>query len=66
MSDPADHKYNTEDYIVMSTWASETIKKLELDLQSRLDYSKTQMADFAKLNNENNELKARITELENQ
>ena len=40
------------------------IKELEAELQSRLDYSKKQMADFAKLNNENNALKAKIKELE--
>ena len=64
MTDPADHTYNTEDYIVMSTWANDKIKKLEAEIQSRIEYSKIQFADFAKLNNENNDLKAKIREWE--
>jgi len=40
------------------------IETMKIDLQSRLDYSKNQMADFAKLNNENNDLKTKIREWE--
>ena len=72
MIDPGDHKYDPSDFIQMPNHLQDSIdnlvselKFLNAELESRLEYSKNQMAAFMELYSENTKLKMKITELEN-
>jgi len=71
MNDPANHKYDSKDFIQMPNHLQDRIdnlvselKFLNAELESRLEYSKNQMAAFMELYNENTKLKMKIEKLQ--